>query len=53
MILQKPGLLPALHGILEYGDNVLPLEPGVPHSAQFKGAVDQAYEHFGRLDIIV
>ena len=36
-----------------YGDAVLPLELDVTDKAAVFGAVEQAKEHFGRLDVIV
>ena len=36
-----------------FGDTVLPLALDVTDSAQVKEAVDQAYAHFGRLDVLV
>jgi NAD(P)-dependent dehydrogenase (short-subunit alcohol dehydrogenase family) len=36
-----------------FGDTVLPLALDVTDSAQVQQAVHQAYEHFGRLDVLV
>ena len=36
----------------KYGDNVLTLELDVTRPEQVKTAVEQAYDHFGRLDIV-
>ncbi len=36
----------------EYGDNVLTLELDVTNAEQVKSAVEQAYNHFGRLDVV-
>lgn len=36
-----------------YGENVLALELDVTSAAQVKTAVEQAYAHFGRLDIVL
>lgn len=37
----------------KYGDNVLTLELDVTKADQAKSAVEQAYAHFGRLDIVL
>ncbi|MFP9098076.1 SDR family NAD(P)-dependent oxidoreductase [Flavobacterium sp. RHBU_24] len=37
----------------QYGDNVLTLELDVTNSAQAKEAVEKAYAHFGKLDIVL
>lgn len=37
----------------QYGDNVLTLELDVTNTAQVKAAVERAYEHFGRLDVVL
>ena len=37
----------------KYGENVLPLELDVTKPEQAKAAVEQAYAHFGRLDIVL
>lgn len=39
--------------IAEYGENILPLQLDVTDRAEDFAAVKQAYEHFGRLDVIV
>ena len=39
--------------VAEYGDNVLALELDVTRQDQVQAAVTRAYEHFGRLDIVV
>lgn len=36
----------------KYGDNVLALELDVTNPQQVKSTINQAYEHFGRLDIV-
>ncbi|AWH84559.1 short-chain dehydrogenase/reductase [Flavobacterium album] len=36
-----------------YGDNVLTLELDVTNAAQAKETVQKAYEHFGRLDVVL
>lgn len=36
----------------KYGDNVLTLELDVTNPQQVKSTINQAYEHFGRLDIV-
>jgi len=37
----------------KYGENVLTLELDVTNAAQVKETVEQAYKHFGRLDIVL
>jgi NAD(P)-dependent dehydrogenase (short-subunit alcohol dehydrogenase family) len=37
----------------QFGDAVLPLSLDVTHSEQVQAAVQQAFEHFGRLDVLV
>ncbi|WP_048906369.1 SDR family NAD(P)-dependent oxidoreductase, partial [Pedobacter sp. V48] len=37
----------------KYGKNVLTLELDVTNSQQVKAAVEQAHDHFGRLDIVL
>jgi NADP-dependent 3-hydroxy acid dehydrogenase YdfG len=37
----------------KYGDNVLTLELDVTNASQAKTAVEQAFNHFGRLDIVL
>lgn len=37
----------------KYGSNVLPLELDVTNNEQVKSAVEQAYAHFGKLDIVL
>jgi NADP-dependent 3-hydroxy acid dehydrogenase YdfG len=37
----------------KYGDNILTLELDVKNAAQVKAIVEQAYNHFGRLDIVL
>lgn len=37
----------------KYGDNVLPLELDVTNPDQVKNVVQSAYEHFGKLDIVL
>ncbi|TDQ08325.1 SDR family NAD(P)-dependent oxidoreductase [Pedobacter metabolipauper] len=37
----------------KYGDNILPLELDVTNHEQVNAVVTQAYEHFGRLDIVL
>lgn len=37
----------------KYGDNVFTLELDVTNAAQVKAKVEQAYNHFGRLDIVL
>lgn len=37
----------------KYGDNVLPLELDVTKPDQVKNAVQKAFEHFGKLDIVL
>src|SRR3982750_2255466 len=37
----------------KYGANVLTLELDVTNNEQVKSAVSQAYNHFGRLDIVL
>ncbi|MEZ0538724.1 SDR family NAD(P)-dependent oxidoreductase [Fibrella arboris] len=37
----------------EYGDNALTLELDVTRPEQVKNAIEQAYAHFGRLDIVL
>ena len=45
--------LESIAGLNEkYGENVLTLELDVTNAEQVKAAVEQAYEHFGRLDIV-
>ena len=45
--------LESIAGLNEkYGENVLTLELDVTNSEQVRAAVEQAYEHFGRLDIV-
>ncbi|GAB3830425.1 SDR family oxidoreductase [Kribbella italica] len=48
---RKPETLDAL--VDKYGDNVLPLELDVTDRAAAQGAVQQAAEHFGRLDVVI